>query len=593
MVVMRAGAACLLMALGLGYDAWAAAPEVIIDPGGVGPAALQSITSSVGVITRLATDQDASELSRLRRRAREATISALETQGYFSPKVTLNVGRDVGGETWDITIEPRERTKVESVDLSFKGQIASPEFAGRVTLIKNHWELKAGQPFINEDWRQAKASLIDNVSSKDFFLAHVLSSQARIDADSATADLRMDVDSGPRVRLGAMTTTGLKRVPQKLIDRYVRYEPGEPYDQTQLDDWQQALQSTGFFRGAFVTLDSNPAHRTVLPNGEVELPLQVRVSEAPARRFSTSLGIDSDNGVRGEVLYRQNVVFGQPVWIETGAGADKNRQRAFYDVHFAPTVNGYKDSVGVLFSHSNIEGLDTSRVGLGWKRKIERNAAGDSRVQYETQWALLAAYDKTKIADFGKYEVPTLVGTWDWLRRDVDDKSDPREGNLIAVGLGAGVTLDRGEPFYRSSIRAQQWWPVGRRDVLTVRAQVGKVWSHTARLPEDFGYRTGGANTIRGYRYQSIGIVQGAAIVGAPALAVASVEYIHYFNDRYGMDVFVDAGDAAASFGQMKLAVGYGIGAVVRTPAGPFYADVAYGQRDHKLRIHFSLGIAF
>jgi len=185
------------------------------------------------------------------------------------------------------------------------------------------------------------------------------------------------------------------------------------------------------------------------------------------------------------------------------------------------------------------------------------------------------------------------VGTWQWLRRDVNDKYDPREGNLVDLGLGAGVTLDRGEGFYKSGVRIQQWWPIGKRDVLTVRGEVGKVWSKTSRLPEDFGYRTGGARTIRGYKYQSIGLSRGSATIGAPALAVASVEYMHYFTQQLGMSVFVDAGDAAESFGQMKLAVGYGVGALVRTPAGPFEVSLAYGQRDRKLRLHFSMGIAF
>lgn len=588
---MRALAAGLLMALGASDAACAAAPEVVIDPGGVGPQALQSINNAVGVITRLAQDQDASEMSRLRRRAREATVSALATQGYFSPKVTLEVGKDVGGETWDITIEPNERTTVRKVDLSFTGSIATPAFAERIEQIRESWPLKQGKPFINDQWSRAKAGLIDNVSTRDFYLARLVSSQATIDADAARADLRMAVDSGPRVRLGAMQVTGLRRVPQKLIDRYVRYTPGDSYDQTRLDDWQQALQSTTFFRGAFVTLDKS--HPKTLPGGDVELPVQVKVTEAPARRFATSLGVDSDNGVRVEGLYRQNVVFGQPVWIETGAGVDKNRQRAFYDVHLAPTVDGYDDSIGVLYSHSDIEGLDSERAGLGWKRKQVRNTAGNSRVQFETQWGLTAAYDKTKIEGDGRYEVPTLVATWDWLRRDVDNKYDPREGNLVDVGLGAGTTLDTGKPFYRADLRAQKWWPVGRRDVLTVRGEVGKVWSQTSRLPQDFGYRTGGARTIRGYRYQSIGLQQGDAVVGAPALAVGSVEYMHYFNDRFGMSVFVDAGDAAESFGAMRWAVGYGVGALVRTPAGPFFIDLAYGQRDHKLRLQFSLGIAF
>src|SRR5690606_24825530 len=187
----------------------------------------------------------------------------------------------------------------------------------------------------------------------------------------------------------------------------------------------------------------------------------------------------------------------------------------------------------------------------------------------------------------------TLVGTWNWLRRDVNAKYDPREGHLIDLGLGAGVTLDDGEPFYRVGIRGQQWWSIGRYDVLTVRGEVGKVWTKTDRLPQDFGYRTGGARSIRGYRYDSIGLNVGDAVVGAPTLAVASVEYTHYLNEQLGINFFVDAGDAASSFGDMDIALGYGAGVAFRTPAGPFYVDLAYGQRDRRLRLHFSLGIAF
>ncbi|HEY9279055.1 MAG TPA: POTRA domain-containing protein, partial [Eoetvoesiella sp.] len=252
---MRAAAVCFLLLLGVGQRAYAATPEVIIDPGGVPPAALQSIMRAIDVITRLAEDQDGGELSRLRRRARDATLSALETQGYFSSKVTLEVGEDFDREVWDITIEPGERTLVDTVDLEFAGQINSPDFEGRVASLRKDWPLDAGMPFINEQWSDAKTALIDNVSRKDFYLARVTQSQATITAETSKADLHVAVDSGPRVRMGKMHTIGLKRVPQKLIDRYVRYSPGEPYDQDKLDEWQQGLQSTSFFRGAFVTMD--------------------------------------------------------------------------------------------------------------------------------------------------------------------------------------------------------------------------------------------------------------------------------------------------------------------------------------------------
>jgi len=580
--------------LGLAGAASAAPrPEVVIDPGGVPPAALVSINRAVDAITRLAEDQDGGEVDRLRRRAHDATVSALETQGYFSPVVTLEVGEDYAGETWDIIIEPGPRTEVRGVDLRFQGQIGTPEFEGRVRQAREAWPLEPGELFINDEWSSAKTALLDEINTRDFYFARITHSQATIDAEAARADLAVEVDSGPRVRMGPMKVIGLRRVPASLIERYVRYAEGDPYEQDRLDDWQQDLQSTRFFRGAFVTLDAEASDRRDLPNGEVELPVRVQVSESPARRFTSSLGVDSDHGVGVEALFQQNIVAGLPVALETGVGLNRHRQRAFFDVHLPPTRGGYQDSVGVLYDHSDIEGVDNQRYGLGWKRRQERKAAGDSRVEYETQWALMAAHDRTRIDGADDFEVPTLVGTWQWLRRDVDSKYDPREGHLIDLGLGAGVTLDKGEPFYRASVRGQHWWTLGARDVLTVRGQVGKVWSDTDRLPQDFGYRIGGSRSVRGYKYDSIGIRRGDATYGAPAMAVASVEYIHYFTEQLGVSAFIDVGDAAASFGDMDPHLGYGVGGAFVTPAGPFYIDLAWGQKDRRLRLHFSLGIAF
>ncbi|MFA5521432.1 MAG: BamA/TamA family outer membrane protein [Castellaniella sp.] len=591
---MRASRVFLLLTTLAGFQAGAAtAPDVVIDPGGVPPAAIKAIHDAVDAITRLTEDQDGGEVWRLRRRAHAATLSALQTQGYFSPVVTLEVGRDVGGETWDIIIEPGERTQVGAVDLQFRGQILRPEYAPRLEKLKGEWSLTSGQTFINADWSDAKDALLEDISRKDFYFARYDHTRATVIAEQARADLAISVDSGPQVRLGELKVLGLRRVPLKLVRRTVDYERGEPYDQQRLDDWQQALNETSFFRGAFVTLQEDEEYRRVLEDDSVELPLQVRVTEALARRFSASVGADSDHGLRVEGLYRQNVVFGQPVWMETGAGVDYRRQRAFLDIHLPPDRDGYNDAVGVLASNTDIEGVRTRRFGLGWKRLQERKAAGDSRVDYQVRTGIVLAHDWTRNRGADKYKVPTLTATWQWLRRDVDDIYDPREGHLVEFGLGAGLTLDRGEPFGRTSVRAQKWWPVGDHDVVTLRGEVGKVWSRTDRLPEDFGYRTGGARSIRGYRFNSLGVERGDAIVAAQALVALGVEYTHYFTPELGMNVFVDAGDAAPSFRQLSWHLGYGVGLSVRTPAGPFSVDLAYGQYDRRLRLHFSLGIAF
>jgi len=596
---------------GLGLMAWAGAaraamPEITIDPGGTPPAALRAITDSVQAIARLAEDQDGGEANRLRRRARDATLSALATQGYFAAEVTLEAGEDVAGETWDIAIVPGPQAKVDSVALRFEGRLAEPAYAGRVAALREGWSLPAGRPFVNDEWNKAKAELLEAVSARDFYLARMVRSQARVDAETARVALEVVIASGPLVRMGPLTLEGLKRVPDDLVHRYVRYRRGAPYERAKLEQWQQDLQRTAFFRGAFVTMGREPAAGDPASAGaappaaaapgvqEIELPVQVRVSESPPKRLSVAVGVDDTAGPRFETVYRQNVVFGKAVSMETGLGVDRLRQRAYLDFYLPPDEKGQKDSFGLLADHSDIEGLDVRRVAVGATRLRTRQGAGDSRVEYETRFGVLAAHDHVKIDGGDTYDLPTVSTTAEWLRRDVDDKYDPREGHLIAFGAGVGVTLDNGRPFSRATARGQHWWPVGRNDVFTVRAEVGKLWADgKTQVPDDFGFRTGGARSVRGYRYLSIGRELDDAVVGAAALAVASVEYMHYFDERWGMGVFVDAGDAADSFGAMKPSVGYGVGARMRTPAGPLFLDVAYGQRTRDLRLHFSLGIAF
>jgi len=571
----------------------AARPELVIDAGGVPPEALQAIVGAVDAIARLAEDQDVGEVSRLRRRAHAATLAALETQGYFSAQVTLDATTDALGEAWDIVIAPGARTQVESVQIVFQGSIAQAAYAQRVQALRAQWPLAPGMAFVNNAWSDAKTDLLEAVRQRDFYFARLAHTQASVDTDMARARLEVSVDSGPRVRLGALQIEGLRRVPQALIARYLRYTPGDAYHQEQLDEWQQALQATSFFRGAFVTLETEGME--VARDDVVTLPLKVRVSEAPAQRLSASLGFDSDKGVRTEGVFRQNIVFGQPVWIETGSGLAKDEQRAFFDWHLAPDPRGHHDSFGVLWRHADASGLDTTRYGVGWKRRQERHSPEENRVVFETQWDVIAVHETQKIDGAGEdnAHMPTAIATWQWLRRDVDNKYDPRSGGLLDVGVGVGVNLDRREAFYRANVRTQHWWPLGRRHGLTLRAEVGKVWADTQRVPTDFGFRLGGARSVRGYSFQSLGLRRGTAVIGAPAMALVSVEYQHYFTDMWGLAAFVDVGDAAASYRRMRWALGYGVGARVRTPAGPFQLDIAHGQRARGVRLHLSLGIAF
>lgn len=597
--------------------AWAAKPEITIDPGGVPPSVLEAVTLAVDSIAALADDVDGGESTRLRRRAREATITALATEGYFSPEVVLDAGTDVGGATWDITLVPGERTQIEAVDIAFAGAITGPAFEARTATLRNAWSLKQGDPFRNEIWETSKRDLLDNVTSKDFPAARFVETAADVNADRAKAHLHIKLDSGPAVKLGEVTVIGLKRVPAGTVERYVRIKPGEPYDRNRLVDYQQSLQATPFFRGAKVDVDLGslspkpPDEPALLPEGaapqttetapeyagppEVTLPVRAEVVESRPRSASMALGFDDEAGARAEVVYRQNVVANKAVELESGLRVDRLRQLAYADIHLAPDENGNYDSFGVLALNSDINGLGVRRYALGAiRKKTFRPDDLSSRVEYETRLGGRLANEHTTIDGVESYSANTLTSTFEILRRDVNDKYDPREGNLVALGTGLGTELGGNNVFGRLTLRGQYWWSLSKADVITVRGEVGKLWSRdVTRVPDDFAFRTGGARTIRGYRYLGLGRKVGDAILGDSTMAVASVEGIHYFDERFGGALFFDVGNVAPKFSEMKLASAIGVGARVKTPAGPLNLDLAYALRDNNVRLHFSLGIAF
>ena len=54
---------------------------------------------------------------------------------------------------------------------------------------------------------------------------------------------------------------------------------------------------------------------------------------------------------------------------------------------------------------------------------------------------------------------------------------------------------------------------------------------------------------------------------------------------------FIDAGNAATSWGEFKAARGYGVGVRLRSPIGPLRIDFAYGEQVEEFRLHFSVGV--
>jgi translocation and assembly module TamA len=555
-------------------------------PGLPGP--LNRLVESTLARFTLGPDADEADEERELRRAERAVREALATEGYFDPQFRFEPS-DAGTRPYRLIVELGPLTRVEDVELRFTGALAEPRFAERAAELRAAWPLKRGTPFRSAEWEQARLRLLASVEERDFAGARTVDSRAEVRPETASADLVVEIDSGPAYTVGRLQIEGLSRYEADLVERYNPFRPGDRYERSKLVEFQQLLQDTPFFVYAIASLQLSP-------DAPEQVPLNVVIRESRLRRFSAGVGYETNTGAHIEVAFRQNQLFGNPWVLQTGARLDQTGGLGFADVLFPPRPSGVQDSVGALGEYSELEDLFVQRWGIGAARtRTVGPRAGNNVV---TRWSVNFEHENRRTPTTDWQSLTALSTTYSWVRRNVNNVIEPRSGNIIRLEgtVGAsGTSLD--DAFLRGQGRVQQYIPVGERDVLILRGDLGYVQADSiAVVPTKFLFRTGGTTTVRGYDYESLGIKQGTAVVGGRALVIGSAEYVHWldrFGGNWGVAAFVDVGDANETFSTLDFAIGAGLGVRYRTPAGPLAIDVAYGERERQVRVHFSVAIAF
>ena len=547
------------------------------------PEPLRKLLADHIAVPKVAADPDEGERLTVVRALERQGADLFATEGYFNAGIEVMAGE---GGRWRLVATPGARAVIGAVDLQFAGDLASPDAGDarsrRIDELRQSWLLAVGKPFRQADWDAAKEALLQAVASEDYAAARIADSVAEVDPARATVRLSVKLDSGAPFTFGPLEVHGLERYDSALVERFRRFAPGDRYSQDRLLEFQRTLQNTPYFASVLVDIDTDAGDA-------IRAPVRVRLTEARTKRVTFGAGVSSNNGPRGEITYRDANIFGRGWLFTSGVRSDTRTQLGFADIHLPPNADNYRDSVGVLGELNDNQGLATERAAVGAVRtRINGNI--------ETRWSLGYQRERRYVEQSESSRRAALALTWSWTRRAVDNVLDPKSGLVLSLQLGgASKALLSDQNFVRTVLRAQQYWPVGERDVITLRAEAGITTAKSrAGIPEEFLFRTGGAQTVRGYAYQSIGVREAAAIVGGRYAVSASAEYVRWFSREWGMAVFYDVGIATDDRRTlMPLQSGYGLGLRWRTLAGPIAFDLAYSVRDRKIRPAFSLAIAF
>ncbi len=502
---------------------------------------------------------------------------ALEAFGYYEPRLRARRMADTA-ECWsvELTIEPRQPVVVRDASVEVTGQAGDDAAVGA---LANDFPLPPGSTLNHGRYRDFKSRLAALARERGYLDARFTTERIDVYVDERAADIELTFDSGPRYAFGAVTfaTDALR---SDVLDSFVTFEPGQPYDAGSVADLQRTLTASEYFEQARVVPEFDAADDGVIP---------IRVDAVPAEPTSSAIGVgfSTDDGPRFSYA-RENVRRNRAGHrYELDVLLAQVRQNATLDYRI-PIDNPQRDwwSLRAGAEREDIDAGVGSVARLGPHRV---RVTGDRTVTRFVD--LLVEHDQIS---GGTLDTRLVLPGLEWSRSYRDDLIRPREGYRLSYGVSLGVgDVELIQADFRGKwVTATPW---DGRVILRGRAGVTLEDDEFDRVPLSLRFFSGGDNSVRGYDYETLGPRNAAGdLIGGNRVFEASVEYEHPVTQSWSVATFVDAGNAFLR-SDFDRRTGAGIGARWFTPIGPVRLDIAWpidtapGEDDGP-RLHLSLG---
>jgi len=467
--------------------------------------------------------------------------------------------------------------------------------------------LATGAPAVATDVLGGGARLLTALEEHGYAFAKVDVPVAYEDPENRVLDLSFHVETGPQVQVGEIRIEGLERVHQQLVLARLLLHTGEPYRASQIEKARQDLLGLGVFSSVSVQLGASA-------DAQGRVPVTFQMGERPRHAVSLNAAYSTDLGGSAGFTWANRNLLGNAEQLifsasvinvggdaATAVGYDTSLK--FIKPEFGHRDQSLQFAVGAIRQSLKAYDQTMDSVGVSLNRKISSIwtasiglSGADERIIQEgtaRDYTLLSAplgilYNSTGLAS---------------------PLDDPRQG--LRASLRIVPTLSFGNPnatfiIIQAAVagyldlHALDLTDPGR-SVLAMRAMAGIAQgAGEFSLPPDQRFYAGGSDTIRGYRYQSVGpqFADGNP-VGGTAIDTGSVEFRQRIGSNAGVAVFVDGGQVSAIVNPLTGSFRVGVGAGVRyyTPIGPIRLDFAVPTKrrpgDDAFEVYIGLGQAF
>lgn len=525
-------------------------------------------------------------------------VQVLYDAGHFSPRVTIQIDGVEAARIQPLNpprqISQIKITVVAGAKFAFSEATITPWPEPSEVTVPD--DFQAGQPANTRVLRDTSDAGLQAWQRAGH--AKVRLGQAQITADHRTATLRarLRLTPGPRLRFGDLRIASTSAVTPTAIQAIAHFPTGEVYHPDLLAKPSTRLRRTGAFSS--VTLRASEQ-----PNPDGTLDFVATVEDMPPRRLTFGAELSSTDGLEITASWMHRNLFGnaEKLRFETrlsGIGSSNDIDGRIALRLDLPASLGADDN---LFYLLEAERLDeehyTATQGLG--------GVGVRRVYSDHLFAEAGLGFNSILATdvFGKRRFKYATG---FLRAEYDRRNstvDASDGYFINARVRPFFGIDGSDSGVQVKLDGRVYHGLGQSDriVLAGRAQFGSlIGPSLASAAPTLLFFSGGAGSVRGHEYQSLGVPVGNSTAGARGYLALSGEIRGKLSEKISLvgffDVgYVDSDSFVSSNSQSHSGAGFGLRYDV-AGIGPLRVDFAYpidGGTEDGLQFYIGIGQAF
>ena len=516
----------------------------------------------------------------------------LRAKGYYAARIRSAVSPpQPGGDRLSVVFEiaPGVRYLLSSVDL--QGISAAGE---REPKLREAFPVHSGDPIDADAILAGQASLSLALAENGFPFAKLGEPEVRIDHEERKGDLDIVVTPGAYRTFGSIILNDDKLFSARHVERIARFNRGDPYMASDVEDLRSAIVATGLVSS--VTLTPKDAG-----DGE-HVDLAVDVRPAPLRTIAGELGYGTGEGYRAAVSWQHRNLFPPEgsLLLRGVLGTQEQTASATY------RRNNFRERDHVLtglVSISNIkrDAYDARTITLSGALERQTNILFQKKWVWRIGAELIASDEKDAFS--GGNRRTFLIGavplslTYDGS----DDLLNPTRGFRLGGRFSPELSFQNKTFGYsRVQLDGSIYQPMSDSIVLAARARFGTILGSTVdQIAPSRRFYAGGGASVRGYGYQAIGPRDANNDpIGGKSLAEFSLESRVRFGN-FGVVPFIDAGNISTSFLPRfrDLRIGAGMGLRYYSSFGPIRIDVGTPlnpqKGDPRIAVYVSLGQAF